>query len=58
MLFDETDQLSATSEDAGQGDDDAAPGVEVRISVEGYAYSTYMLAMCVMTLQLMLLATG
>ena len=58
MLFDETDDSSATSEDTGHGDDDAAPGVEVRISAEGYADDTYMLAMCIMTLQLMLLATG
>ena len=58
VLFDETDDSSATSEDTGQGDDDAAPGVEVRISAEGCADDTYMLAMCIMTLQLMLLATG
>ena len=58
VLFDEMDDSSATSEDAGQGDDDAAPGVEVRISAEGYADDTFMLAMCIMTLQLMLLATG
>ena len=58
VLFEDTDDSSATSEDAGHGDDDAAPGVEVRISAEGYADDTYMLAMCIMTLQLMLLATG
>ena len=58
LLFDETDDSSATSEDARQGDDEAAPGVEVCISAEGYTDGTYMLAMCIMTLQLMLLATG
>ena len=58
VLFDETDDSLATSEDTGHGDHDAAPGVEVRISAEGYADDTYMLAMCIMTLQLMLLATG
>ena len=58
VLLDETDDSSATSEDAGHGDGDAAPGVEVRISAEGYTDDTYMLAMCIMTLQLMLLATG
>ena len=56
--FDEMDDSSATSEDARQGGDDAAPGVEVRISAEGYTDDTYMLAMCIMTLHLMLLATG
>ena len=58
VLFDDADDSSATSEDTGHGDDDAPPGVEVRISAEGYADDTYMLAMCIMTLQLMLLATG
>ena len=55
----ETDHTeTVTSEDSGHGGDDAAPGVEVRISAEGYVDDTYMLAMCIMTLQLMLLATG
>ena len=58
VLFDETDDSSSTSEDAGHGDDGAAPGVEVRISAEGYADDTYMLAMCIMTPHLMLMATG
>ena len=58
VLFNETNRSSAASEDAGQDDEEAASGVEVRISVEGYADDTYILAICIMTLQMMLLATG
>ena len=35
-----------------------APGTTVEISAEGYTDDTYMLAMCAMTLMLMLQATG
>ena len=51
VLFDERDDLSAALEIAGPGDNEADPGVEVHISAEGYADNTYMLAMCIMTLQ-------
>ena len=35
-----------------------APGTTVEISAEGYADNTYMLALCAITLRMMLQATG
>ena len=46
------------STDSGQNSNDAAPGVEVEISAEGYADDTYMLAIHLLSLLTMLVATS
>ena len=51
-----SDAVSAGSGNTEPGDEeaDAAPGVEIAISTEGYAYDTYMLAFSLPSLLAML----
>ena len=61
-LFGADDEDAASddtgSTDSGQSRSDAAPGAEIQISAEGYADDTYMLAIHLLSLLAMLVATS
>ena len=52
------DEDEANSHGGGDESEEMAPGTAVEISAEGYADDIYMLAMCAITVMLMLQATG
>ena len=59
VLFeDQSDEGQPLETELEEAEDECAPGVEVRISAEGYADDTYMLALSIVSLTLMLAATS
>ena len=59
VLFeDHSDGSQSTGAEEEETDDECAPRVEVQFSAEGYADDTYMLALCLASLTMMLVATS
>ena len=59
VLFeDQSDEGQPTMTEPEEAEDECAPGVEVHISAEGYADDTYMVAVSIVSLALMLAATS
>ena len=59
VLFeDQSDEGQPTGMEPKEAEDECAPGVEVHISAEGYADDAYMLAICILSLAMMLAATS